>query len=151
MLKRPPGSLTRREFWPLAAGMFSLAVGCSRRRASLASSPKTVSTAETHTITHALGTAQVPKTPQRIVALTGISELEALLVLGVKPLAAAGDDRHFGRTAWHSHLKDQMQGVEMLPSRRNINLEKISTLRPDLLIGTAVPIEAAYSQLSQIA
>ena len=122
MAKHSLRPLTRREFWPTVAGMVSLVVGCSGWETGTESPLEELPAAETRTITHALDLTQVPKSPQRIVALTGTSDLEALLVVGVKPLAAAGDDRALGRTVWQPHLKDQMQGVEMLPSRRNVKL-----------------------------
>ena len=152
MAKHSLSSLTRRKFWPTAAGMLSLAVSCGRRQTTVESSLESLPSSETRPITHPLGTTQIPKVPQRIVALTGTLELEALLVLGVQPFAAAGDDREFGRTVWQPHLKDQLQGVEMLPSRRNVSLEKVAALQPDLIISALVfQIEATYPQLSQIA
>ncbi|MEM6519640.1 MAG: iron-siderophore ABC transporter substrate-binding protein [Cyanobacteria bacterium P01_D01_bin.71] len=142
--------LTRRAFWPMAAGMFSLVVGCSRQRATLKSQAG-LSPAEIRSITHMMGTTQVPKAPQRIIALGGLSELEALLVLGIQPFAAAGDDRGL-RTVWQPHMKDQLQGVKMLPSRRNISLERLAALQPDLMLATSSQFQGnIYPQLSQIA
>lgn len=147
-----PRLLTRREFWLTAAGMFTLVVGCSRRQSITESSLTRLPPSESRSITHALGTTRVPERPQRIVALTGTSDLESLLVLGVKPFAAAGDDRRgLGRTVWQPHMAGQMQGVEMLPSRRNISLEKVATLQPDLIVGASAQIKAVYPRLSQIA
>ena len=149
MANRP---LTRREFWTVAAGMLSLVVGCNPRQTAIENPATRLSSSESHTITHALGTIQVPKSPQRIIALTGTADLESLLALGVKPFAAAGDDRRgFRRTVWQPHMQDQMQGVEMLPSRRNISLEKVATLQPDLIIGALAQVRTAYPQLNQIA
>ncbi|MEM1254629.1 MAG: iron-siderophore ABC transporter substrate-binding protein [Cyanobacteria bacterium P01_H01_bin.21] len=151
MTKHVPRLVTRREFWPTAAGMFSLVVGCSRRQSVTEIPLTTLPPSESRTITHALGNTRVPQVPQRIVALTGTSDLESLLVLGIKPFAAAGDDRRFGQSVWQPHMADQMQGVEMLPSRRNISLEKVATLQPDLIIGASAQIKAVYPRLSQIA
>ena len=134
MAKNSLLSLSRRKFWPTAAGMLSLAVSCGRRQTTIKNPQEELPLSETRPITHALGTTRVPKVPQRLVALTGTLELEALLVLGVKPFAAAGDDREFGRTVWQPHLKEQMQGVEMLPSRRNVSLEKLAALQSVLIL-----------------
>ncbi|MEL6384468.1 MAG: iron-siderophore ABC transporter substrate-binding protein [Cyanobacteria bacterium J06626_18] len=151
MQKSPLIPLTRRKFWLTVAGMFSLVVGCGRQTVS-ESSLTSLQPSESRTITHALGTTRVPKMLQRIVALTGTSDLESLLVLGVKPFAAAGDDRRgLGQSVWQPHMEDQMQGVEMLPSRRNISLEKVATLQTDLIISASAQIKAVYPQLSQIA
>ena len=136
--------LTRREFLSTAIGIFSLVVGCSRDVVVTEKLP----TSETRTITHALGVTEAPKIPQRIVALSGISDLEALLVLVVKPLAAAGDDRRsLGQTVWNLHLEDRMQDIEMLPSRRQISLEKLTALQPDLIIGTLSPLRPIISSI----
>ena len=151
MQKSPLIPLTRRKFWLTVAGMFSLVVGCGRQTVS-ENSLTSLPPSESRTITHALGTTRVPEMLQRIIALTGTSDLESLLVLGVKPFAAAGDDRRgLGQSVWQPHMEDQMQGVEMLPSRRNISLEKVATLQPDLIIGASTQIKAVYPQLSQIA
>ena len=150
MVNQSLSALTRRKFWP-TVGMLSWVIGCSRRRTVTESAPENLPSSETRSITHALGTTQIPEVPQRIVVLSGISDLEALLVLDVKPLAAAGDDRSFGRTVWQPHMKGQLQGVEMLPSRRNMSVEKVATLQPDLIIGVANQVETIYPQLSQIA
>lgn len=102
-------------------------------------------------VEHPLGQTQVPHNPQRIVAVSGTSEFEALLVLGVKPIAAAGDDAGFGSTAWFPHMEPYTEGIERLPSRRNINIEAVAQMQPDLIIGISIQIEQIYEELSQIA
>ncbi|MEM8534823.1 MAG: ABC transporter substrate-binding protein [Chloroflexota bacterium] len=104
-------------------------------------------------VEHSLGEAQVPLEPQRIVAVSGIWEFEALLVLDVHPIAAAGDDAGFRRTAWFPHMEPYIDDdqIERLPSRRSINLEAVVRMQPDLIIGMSNWIEPTYDELSQTA
>jgi len=106
---------------------------------------------ETVTIRHELGETEIPKNPQRIVAVTGTAELEALLTLGVKPAAASGDDGDNGTTVWPGHVEALLDGVEQLPSRRNVNLELVLAAQPDLIIGSVSWIGEIYDDLSAIA
>jgi iron complex transport system substrate-binding protein len=108
-------------------------------------------TEDTITVRHELGETELPASPQRIVAVTGTSELEALLAFGVQPIAAAGDDSDAGETVWVSHLEPLVEGVERLPSRRNTNLELVLAANPDLIIGSASWIGEIYEELSAIA
>ena len=110
-------------------------------------------TEDTITVRHELGETEIPKNPQRIVAVTGTSELEALLALEVNPVAAAGDDGDAGGTVWSSHLEALLEDVEQLPSRRNVNLELVLETQPDLIIGAVSWLSATeiYDDLSAIA
>jgi iron complex transport system substrate-binding protein len=106
---------------------------------------------DTITVRHEFGETEISKNPQRIVAVTGTSELEALLALEVLPVAAAGDDGDAGTTVWSSHLEPLLDGVEQLPSRRNVNLELVLAAQPDLIIGSASWLDEIYDDLSAIA
>jgi iron complex transport system substrate-binding protein len=106
---------------------------------------------DTITVRHELGETVIPKNPQRIVAVTGTSELEALLALEVLPVAAAGDDGDAGTTVWSSHLEPLLGDVEQLPSRRNVNLELVLAAQPDLIIGSASWLGEIYDDLSAVA
>lgn len=87
----------------------------------------------TRSVDHALGTTEVPVEPQRVVAVTGTEELDALVALGVVPVAAAELELGVG----FSEQADPFLGdVAMLPTRREINVEEVATHRPDLIIGT---------------
>lgn len=105
----------------------------------------------TRTVEHVLGTVEVPDDPQRIVSVSGTTDLEAMLALGVTPVAAAGDDADGGGFVWLPHLEEHLDGVQMLPSRREIDLEAVALIEPDLIVGLSGQIEEVYGQLSQIA
>ncbi|NOK63320.1 MAG: hypothetical protein GFH27_549361n45 [Chloroflexi bacterium AL-W] len=104
-------------------------------------------------VEHAPGEVQVPLEPQRIVAVSGTHEFEALLILDMHPIAAAGDDVGFRRTAWFPHMEPYINDdkIERLPSRRNINVKAVARMQPDLILGISNQIERIYPELSQIA
>jgi iron complex transport system substrate-binding protein len=105
-------------------------------------------TGETRTITHPLGVAEVPVDPQRVVAVTGTTEVDALVELGVIPIAAAELEAGLGFSAQAAPALD---GVTMLPTRREINLELVALQKPDLILGTEGWLGDIYPELSAIA
>lgn len=100
-----------------------------------------------YTVEHAMGTATLDKTPEKVVILTN-EGTEALLALGVKP---AGAVQSWLGDPWYDHIKDDMEGVEVVGLESEVNLEKIASLKPDLIIGNKLRHEAVYSQLNAIA
>lgn len=102
---------------------------------------------QTITIQHAMGETPVPVNPQRIVILTN-EGTEALLAMGVKPVGAV---KSWLGDPWYDHIKDQMDGVELVGTELEVNLEKIVALKPDLIIGNKVRQEAIYDKLNAIA
>ncbi|WML46991.1 iron-siderophore ABC transporter substrate-binding protein [Neobacillus sp. PS3-34] len=100
-----------------------------------------------YTIEHAMGTTKLEKTPKRVVVLTN-EGTEALLALGVKPVGAV---QSWLGDPWYDHIKKDMDGVEVVGVEPEVNLEKIASLKPDLIIGNKLRQEAVYEQLSAIA
>lgn len=100
-----------------------------------------------YTVEHAMGSATLEKTPKKVVILTN-EGTEALLALGVKPVGAV---QSWLGDPWYDHIKDDMDGVEVVGVEGEVNLEKIAALQPDLIIGNKLRQEAVYSQLSAIA
>ena len=98
-------------------------------------------------IKHSLGETRVPENPQRIVALDPNS-LEALLALGVKPVAAAGFSNDL---LFPSYLESKVNGIEVVGTINQPNLEKIVLSKPDLMIGQEHLIKQTYDKLKQIA
>lgn len=102
---------------------------------------------ETRTVEHAKGTTEVPADPQRVVVLdTG--ELDDTLALGVKPVGAVRIDVS---TDFLGYLGDQTEGIEMVGTISEPNLEKIASLEPDLILSSTVRHESIYEQLDAIA
>jgi iron complex transport system substrate-binding protein len=98
-------------------------------------------------VKHVMGETCVPNNPQRIVVLDGTS-LEIPLVLGLKPVGAS---IFFGDVP--AYLQKKAQGVAIVGESGQPNLEKILTLKPDLILSVSNVIQqgSLYNQLSQIA
>ncbi len=78
-----------------------------------------------YSVDHAMGgTTEVKDTPKRIVVLTN-EGTEALLALGIKPVGAV---QSWTGDPWYDHIKDQMEGVEVVGIEHEINIEKIASL-----------------------
>lgn len=101
----------------------------------------------TYTIEHAMGSSDIKGEPKRVVVLTN-EGTEALLALGVKPVGAV---QSFLGDPWYDHIKDKMDGVEVVGQEGEINIEKIASLKPDLIIGNKLRQEKDYAKLSKIA
>ncbi|MFF5818293.1 ABC transporter substrate-binding protein [Lysinibacillus capsici] len=100
-----------------------------------------------YSVDHAMGATEVKDTPKRIVVLTN-EGTEALLALGIKPVGAV---QSWTGDPWYDHIKDQMEGVEVVGIEHEINIEKIASLKPDLIIGNKLRQEKDYAKLSKIA
>lgn len=100
-----------------------------------------------YTVEHAMGSTEIPVTPEKIVVLTN-EGTEALLALGIKPVGAVSS---WSGEPWYDHIADQMEGVEVVGQETAIDLEAIVKLKPDLIIGNKVRQEADYENLSKIA
>lgn len=101
----------------------------------------------TYTIEHAMGSSDIKGEPKRVVVLTN-EGTEALLALGVKPVGAV---QSFLGDPWYDHINDKMDGVEVVGQESEINIEKIASLKPDLIIGNKLRQEKDYAKLSKIA
>lgn len=98
-------------------------------------------------VEHAMGKTEVPESPKRVVILTN-EGTEALLALGIKPVGAV---KSWLGDPWYEHIADQMEGVQVVGTESDINLEAIASLKPDLIIGNKLRQEKWYGHLSQIA
>lgn len=98
-------------------------------------------------VEHAMGEEEIKGTPKRVVILTN-EGTEALLALGVKPVGAV---HSWMGDPWYDHIKDQMDGVEVVGNENEVNIEAIAKLKPDLIIGNKLRQEKIYPQLKAIA
>lgn len=101
----------------------------------------------TYTIEHAMGSTEIKGTPKRVVILTN-EGTEALLALGVKPVGAV---QSWLGDPWYEHISKDMEGVEVVGTESEVNVEKIASLKPDLIIGNKLRQEKIYDQLNAIA
>lgn len=112
------------------------------------SSEETKTTQEkSYTVEHAMGSTTIKGTPKKVVILTN-EGTEALLALGVRPVGAV---QSWLGDPWYDHIKNDMEGVEVVGVESEVNVEKIASLKPDLIIGNKLRQEQVYDQLSAIA
>jgi iron complex transport system substrate-binding protein len=102
---------------------------------------------QSYTVKHAMGETTIKGTPQRVVMLT-TQGVETLIALGVKPVGAVGG---FTGNDFYPHVKPQLEGVTVLGTESQPNLEAIAGLKPDLILGMKFRHEKIYPQLSAIA
>ncbi|MBE9136169.1 iron-siderophore ABC transporter substrate-binding protein [Nodosilinea sp. LEGE 07088] len=98
-----------------------------------------------HMVRHALGETCVPNQPQRVITLSVPSFGDAI-ALGVEPIATIV---YFDEPP--PYLTKHLNSIQILGKEEQPSLEKIVSLKPDLIIGIKYSAEAIYSQLSQIA
>lgn len=102
---------------------------------------------KSYTIEHAMGSTTIKGTPKKVVILTN-EGTETLLALGVKPVGAV---QSWLGDPWYEHITKDMDGVEVVGVESEVNVEKIASLKPDLIIGNKLRQEKVYDQLSAIA
>jgi iron complex transport system substrate-binding protein len=101
-------------------------------------------------VRHALGTAEVPAAPERIVAVTGQMDLDALLALGLQPVAAGANfEDDTAVNPWSEERLDD--GVEVFKFRPEVNVEQVATFDPDLIVGHVGWLEPVYDRLRGVA
>ncbi|SFF79077.1 ABC transporter substrate-binding protein [Blastococcus tunisiensis] len=131
----------------LAATLALPACGGGDDEAAGAGSPAASDAGFPRTVEHAMGSTEIPERPERVVVLdTG--ELDSALSLGVTPVGAvttAVDDEFL------SYLAEDAEGIEVVGTIQEPNLEEIAALEPDLILSNSVRHEDIYEQLAQIA
>ena len=103
----------------------------------------------TVTVTDARGQVEIPAQPQRIVDLSGNSDI--LEILGYDVIGTANSDA-YDYTKFPSYLEETLQGATILgySMQDTMDVEAVMNLSPDLIIISTVQ-EKMYDQLSQIA
>lgn len=101
------------------------------------------------TVTDVRGNVEIPANPQRIVDLSGNSDI--LSILGYSVVGTANSDA-YDYTKFPSYLEDTLQGAEILgySMQDTMDIEAVMNLNPDLIIISTVQ-EKMYDQLSEIA
>ncbi len=104
-------------------------------------------TPDTRTVTHDQGETDVPAQAQRVVVLDS-PHVYAALSLDVEPVGAVSV---FADEGLPAYLGDRTQGIEVVGTIEEPDLEAIAALEPDLILSATVRHEGIYDQLSQIA
>jgi iron complex transport system substrate-binding protein len=101
----------------------------------------------TRTVTSAWGEVTVPEEPERIVSVIGDIDFEALLALGIPPIAA-GTQGGTIDSGFAPHIRELAEDVEPLAWVDGTPAETIAGLEPDLIFA---PDEESADLLSDIA
>jgi iron complex transport system substrate-binding protein len=103
-------------------------------------------------VEHKYGTTTIKEKPERIVTL-GLSDQDAVLALGVKPVGAIDwfKERPYGLWPWTKDLWGTTP-PEVVGERDDYNLEKILNLKPNLILAQYSGMSRQqYDELSKIA
>ncbi|NDJ17927.1 iron-siderophore ABC transporter substrate-binding protein [Myxacorys almedinensis] len=100
----------------------------------------------TKIVNHALGQAEIPLHPQRIVVLDDSFILDPLLALSIKPVGFAAGANFINS----DNLSEFVSGIPKVGDWERPSLEKILSLKPDLILGH-IWQKRFYSLLSAIA
>ena len=127
----------------------SLFVGCGATNNTQDNNQQTEATQETVTVTDARGQVEIPANPQRIVDLSGNSDI--LSILGYDVIGTANSDA-YDYTKFPAYLEETLKGATILgySMQDTMDVEAIMNLNPDLIIISTVQ-EKMYDQLSEIA
>lgn len=117
-------------------------VGCSNT-STVEEKNKTV------TVTDVRGEVEIPENPERIVDLSGNSDI--LSILGYKVIGTANSDA-YDYTKFPTYLEETLKGATILgySMQDTMDVEAIMNLDPDLIVISTVQ-EKMYDQLSEIA
>lgn len=107
----------------------------------------TEAAADTRTVVHDMGETEVPGEPERVVVLDS-PHLDTALSLGVEPVGAVAV---FADEGLPAYLGDRTEGIEVVGTIEEPDLEAIAALDPDLILSATVRHEDIYDELSQIA
>lgn len=139
--------LLRRFTYLILLGItaFLLSTACSQS-SSKQSQSLIQPTSDCRMIQHSMGESCVQKNPQRVVALNPTT-LGNAIALGIKPIASVFEyDSRFP-----DYLKSKTAEIQPLGEQLQPNIERITLLKPDVMIGWQHNHQSIYPQLSAIA
>lgn len=108
---------------------------------------KSTESSEVRVIKHAGGEAKINRTPKRIVVLE-IALADALAALDVKAVGIADDS---DSKLVIDEIKNKVGNYTSVGSRYEVNLEKVSSLKPDLILADQKKQNAVLGELNKIA
>ncbi|MET9212887.1 MULTISPECIES: ABC transporter substrate-binding protein [unclassified Nocardia] len=125
----------------VGCGTDTAPTGGANTAADAASFPRTLDTV--------MGQVTIPRVPQRVVVLD-TAELDSTTLLGVTPVGAVIPHT---KTAggFPDYLKAGLDGVTDVGPLLEPNLERIASLKPDLILSSKIRHEKIYDKLSGIA
>jgi iron complex transport system substrate-binding protein len=147
--------VTRRTFITGAlASAFLIACGDGEDEEA---APEATAAPTTRMVTHALGTTEVPVSPQRVV-VTDNNALPYILELGVVPIAAGTLQGSYNGKDFHPALYAMGAEKTVAYSRDLPDYELVVSLQPDLIVGSTFSLlnrvqdgAATYGKLAPLA
>ncbi|GAA2526718.1 iron-siderophore ABC transporter substrate-binding protein [Pilimelia columellifera] len=103
-------------------------------------------------VEHKYGTTEIKAAPQRVVTL-GLSDADAVLALGLKPVGVVDwfEEKPFGKWPWAQPVWGGVTPT-IVGKRDEYNLEQVAAVRPDLIIAQYSGMKKEqYETLSKIA
>lgn len=146
MLTASPRNDTTRRRLLAGIGALGLLAAC---RSSSDETARPAPTASRRSIAHAMGTADVPLDPTRIVVTNDYQDLDAVLAVGLVPVAfgyfpfATEDLPPWAAAALGSRRLRTADGL--------VNLEEVAQAEPDLIVGSADFLTGTYDELTGLA
>ncbi|MEM8529534.1 MAG: ABC transporter substrate-binding protein, partial [Chloroflexota bacterium] len=136
---------TRRRFLIGTSGLLGVAAltGCGQGRPE----PAQVD-GPTRTVEHALGTTEVPETPQRVIACDYYFTLPTAVQLEI-PVVGVPFGAAQALPDWVAAIAPE--DVTDIGTNVAPNLERMSSLQPDLIIGFEFFLESIYNEVAAIA
>ena len=122
-----------------------MVVGCTSNGAA----NEEIKMGDTVKVTDVRGEVEIPANPQRIVDLSGNSDI--LSILGYKVVGTANSDA-YDYTKFPSYLEETLSGAKILgySMQDTMDVEAVMNLNPDLIVISTVQ-EKMYDALSEIA
>jgi ABC-type Fe3+-hydroxamate transport system substrate-binding protein len=107
------------------------------------------------TVVHDAGETVLEAPPQRVVSIEGTTSLDLLLLMGVTPAAAGGDNDRavpavFGWQAYLAGGTERDPGFDVFAKRPEVNVEAIAAARPDLIISQSGWLEDIEPRLRDL-
>lgn len=107
--------------------------------------------ADVRLVSTPMGEVEVPAEPQRIVVLWGAT-LASVVELGFDPVGSVGRDGDNSSLAPYLPDDYPLDQLEVVSEFREVNLEAVAAIEPDLILGGNVPhLSEVYDLLSEIA
>jgi iron complex transport system substrate-binding protein len=143
--------LTRRELMFGALGT-ALLIACGDDDAEADPAATTTPSALPRTVTHKMGSAEIPAEPQRIAALNEGEALDHLLAVGITPVLYGQTPGYDGKGVLGPWARDAAPGelTSYEAARGEPDLERFAAAAPDLIVG-AWTSEEQFGLLSAIA
>lgn len=105
------------------------------------------------TVAHDGGEAVIEAEPTRVVSIEGTTSLDLLLLMGVTPAAAGGDEEGPAMYDWQAYLAGgtpEEPGFPLIEKRPEVNVEAIAAARPDLVISQSGWLEGIEDQIADL-